>query len=1097
MSNYSICILKKDDDLTIIRANSAFYETLGYSEEEVHYKYANHLSALLLPETQYIIREMVESAPSKSHGSFDHLIRNNHDKEIWLHSEVDLTHLQDETPIIRMFSYDITDLATSKHDAKLLQQQFFSTCQFAHIGVVDFSLDSRIIEMAATTNFFEETSLVNETFPDVLFQKSLIHPDDTSKIEEICERLTQEESGLSCELRIHTGPEEYKWVSLSFNPQMLNGENHIIAIFTDRSAEKEATLKYLNEALFYQALLSSQTAYGHLDITDNKVLRVGGLWVVYNEIIDQISYSTLIEEMIQKVVHPDDRARYTSMMDIDNLRKAPENGLLLLSCDFRRIVEQNKMIWIKSTISIFEHPITHHLMGMLYLRNIDDSSHYALPSSNGENVGQSDYLAYAEEFDEEFDNFLGENGEIAYLVDPRNYELLCGNQAFYNRIGMTKEECKGRKCYQLIHKRNLPCSFCANANWSTDHFYMYRNYNEALDQEFLIKNKLVSWHSKQILLAMAIDLSNNKTVLDTIENSITEDRVIISGIQNMQASKDLRAAISSALESIQKFYMAKAVRFWSISHETQVYTCDIFYLASGLKSGTSLADSEEDKRKINTWLRTRKWADSLIITNPQEMLYHSYDLFHRMELQQVANSGWFLLRDEFERELGIIEIVDIKVNFQNEHFLNSFLQFLRSEWQKREMVESIIHASYHDTMTGLWNRASFEEYMTTFSENDADSVGVITFNIDGIKKINESLGFPKGNHCICMLAEILSNEFQGIKVYRLSGDEFLTILTNITQEEMEQNIFSIEEHLSNIKQFTVSIGYSWDNVEKELDGLIEFATQSMHLNKTRYYNTLKTSNQERIELQGWVSDAIEQDNMMVYLQPKVDTRINRAVGAEALIRCKGQDNRIIPPAKFIPPLEKHNLIRYIDFFVFEDTCKLLERWKKENRNMIKISLNFSRLTLTENDLIISMENIISKYDVDKKYIEIEITESYAGIGKALLNQSIKKLHNAGYTISLDDFGTKYTNLSILSYVEAEVLKIDKSLIHSMETDTKTQIILKNMVSMCSDLGIDIVAEGVESQAQADILYSLGCCVIQGYLYSKPIPIDQFEDQFLV
>lgn len=1096
MNDYSICVFKKDEDFTIVRANYAFYEILGYSEKEVHYKYGNHLSALLLADTQYMLHEMIRCASSKPHGSFEHNIRNNYDKEIWLHSEIDLTHLQDETPVIYMFSYDITDILTSKNDANLLQQQLYSICQFAHIGVIDFYLDNRMIDMAFISNFFDDMSLVGEIFPDILIQKALILPEDTLKITESCNQLAQGDLGISCELRLLVAPEEYKCITMSLNVKTINDKEHIIAIFSDVTAEKEATSKYLNETLFYQALLGSQTAYGHVDITDNKILRVGGLWNVYNEVIDHISYSELVNEMIQKVVHPDDRDHYSNMMDIENLRKAPENGLLLLSCDFRRIVEQNRMVWIKSTISIFKHPITQHNMGMLSLRPIDEPKSYSLPLSKTAINAQSSYLPHMEKLDEEFDNFLGKNGEISYLIDPRNYELLCGNQAFYNRIGITRDECVGRKCYELIHKRNLPCSFCANANWSTDHFYMYRNYNEALEQEFLVKNKLVSWHGMQILLAMAIDLSNNKTVLNTMENSITEDRVIISGIQNMQASKNLKSAISSALESIQKFYMAKTVRFWSISQETQLYTCDTFYLASSTKIRDSLLDSEQDKKNVDIWLRARKWSNHLIVTNRQEMLCHSYDMFHRMEVQQVDNTSWFLFKDKFERELGIIEIVDIRINFQNRHFLNSFLQFLRIEWQKRQMIESIVHASYHDNMTGLLNRASFDEYLNSFSENDADSVGVITFNIDGIKKVNESLGFQKGNQCICILARILNNEFQNAKVYRLSGDEFLTILTNITQEEMEKSILSIEDHLSNIKQFTVSIGYSWDNVETELDSLIEFATQSMQLNKMRYYNTLKTSNQERIELQGWISETLEQNNMMVYLQPKVDTRLNRTVGAEALVRCKDSNNRIIPPAKFIPPLEKHNLIRYVDFFVFEGVCKLLDRWKRENRELIKISLNFSRLTLTENDLITAMDNIISQYDVDRTYIEIEITESYAGIGKALLNQSIKKLHNSGYSISLDDFGTKYTNLSILSYIEAEVLKFDRSLIHSMETDKKSQIILKNMVSMCRDLNIDIVAEGVESQSQADILHSLGCCVIQGYLYSRPIPICQFEEQFL-
>ena len=204
----------------------------------------------------------------------------------------------------------------------------------------------------------------------------------------------------------------------------------------------------------------------------------------------------------------------------------------------------------------------------------------------------------------------------------------------------------------------------------------------------------------------------------------------------------------------------------------------------------------------------------------------------------------------------------------------------------------------------------------------------------------------------------------------------------------------------------------------------------------------------------------------------------------------------MPPGKFIPALEKNNLIRYIDLFVFEEVCKVLQKWDRMGVESPMISLNFSRKTLLEDHLIDMMEETVSKYQVDKNLIEIEITEDLADVGKTIVYQMVKHIRHAGFRVSLDDFGTNYSNLSILSELEFDTLKIDRSLIHSLESEEKNRIILRNVIQMCKELKVSIIAEGVESERQRDILMRLGCLLIQGYLYSKPIPVHEFEKKFM-
>ena len=150
----------------------------------------------------------------------------------------------------------------------------------------------------------------------------------------------------------------------------------------------------------------------------------------------------------------------------------------------------------------------------------------------------------------------------------------------------------------------------------------------------------------------------------------------------------------------------------------------------------------------------------------------------------------------------------------------------------------------------------------------------------------------------------------------------------------------------------------------------------------------------------------------------------------------------------------------------------------------------------EENLVEHIESIIEKYNVNKQWIEIEVTESIEEIGKAVLYQSIKKLHHAGYRIALDDFGINYTNLSILLDVEFEVLKMDRSLIHSLVLDVKNRVVLRHVILMCEELGIQVIAEGVENSAQCDILNELGCYFIQGYYFSKPVDVSMYEQNYI-
>ena len=224
----------------------------------------------------------------------------------------------------------------------------------------------------------------------------------------------------------------------------------------------------------------------------------------------------------------------------------------------------------------------------------------------------------------------------------------------------------------------------------------------------------------------------------------------------------------------------------------------------------------------------------------------------------------------------------------------------------------------------------------------------------------------------------------------------------------------------------------------------------------------------------------------------MDARTQKILGAEALVRLRDPQYGDIPPNRFIPLLEKERLIRYVDLFIFEEVCKTLRRWKASGWPLLPVSLNFSRATLLEGDLLNTLVDITSRYGVDRRLMEIEITERVGDIERETLSTIGLQIAELGFPLSLDDFGSKYSSMSMLSVLKFQVVKLDRSLVYDLVSHTESRIVVRHMLDMCRDLGIACVAEGVETREQLHILQEMGCTAIQGYLFSRPLPPDAFE-----
>ncbi len=239
---------------------------------------------------------------------------------------------------------------------------------------------------------------------------------------------------------------------------------------------------------------------------------------------------------------------------------------------------------------------------------------------------------------------------------------------------------------------------------------------------------------------------------------------------------------------------------------------------------------------------------------------------------------------------------------------------------------------------------------------------------------------------------------------------------------------------------------------------------------------------------------IREGSYQIFLQPKFDFK-NHVHSAEALIRYYDGKGHLYTP-EFIPFLEKYNLIHIIDFYVFEEVCKVLEKWQKEHQEIVTVSLNFSRKTLMLANLVSQMNAICNRYHVNREWIEIEITETQNAANIDIEEKVIEFIHDSGYRLSLDDFGVDYSNLLYLVKYPFQILKLDKSLIDEIECNWKNRVLLENVILTCHRLDIQVVAEGVENKKQLIFLKKINCYFIQGFIIDRPISIAEFERKYL-
>ena len=454
-----------------------------------------------------------------------------------------------------------------------------------------------------------------------------------------------------------------------------------------------------------------------------------------------------------------------------------------------------------------------------------------------------------------------------------------------------------------------------------------------------------------------------------------------------------------------------------------------------------------------------------------------------------------------------------KLRIMYEIELISTHRFLVHEKIEDYTKEELYHIAYHESITDYHNWTWMWEKFSSYPRRGVKDYGFVHFDVKDFKMINELYNHEVGNSLLIRIVKNIEKNKDWIYFgARCDNDNFALMIKDMPEEETRQKLTAFFDAISRLEEDpsyqifyrcgVVSMRYAMNtgNIVADCAKLAQAMGTGINVTEINFYtNDMHENALWGKQLKAYLDTAIRANEFVVFLQPKMDIHTEKVCGSEALVRWNYKHKGLMSPFRFIPHLEADDSIIKVDDVVLHRVCAKLKEWKEKGYPLYPVSVNLSRKHMEQPHLASHLAAIVDSYGVDHALIEFELTETAAYDNQKYMVDVMNELREKGFLISMDDFGTGYSSFSLLKDMPLDILKIDKSFVDLIEANKdsdKIQVILRHIISMAKELGIHCIAEGAEEYEQVLTLRDLGCEMIQGYYYSKPIPTEEFEEKYL-
>ena len=686
---------------------------------------------------------------------------------------------------------------------------------------------------------------------------------------------------------------------------------------------------------------------------------------------------------------------------------------------------------------------------------------------------------------------LDQIDEIIYIADLENYELL-----YLNRIGRERfgTPAPGVKCYEFLQGEEKPCKFCTNGELShlqDKHITWVRQHSAA--GNMLLHDSIIDYGGRPCRMELAISVERYVAEVAAAKQDLAAERKLVKCIENLVLSTDFDAAVNSMLETILEHYSADRAYIFEFD-----WTRDVTHNTYEIcRDGVT---PEKDNLQNLPIEVVALWVDifrnqhrKINIIEDVDALKDDparrieYDCLHPQGIKSLITVPIFVSGELH----GFLGVDNPHAHMDAPEMLAQITYVAANELQKRTLTDELTVKSYLDPLTGLRNRLAYDEALGYLLGKEIPT-GVGFLDLNGLKWINDNLGHDMGNKALRRVCEILLKYIQKEYVYRISGDEFVIIWTDVEYPIFNAAAEQLEAALVEEKDIA-SFGFVW-GAEEDVGVAVRKAEQAMQAAKNKFYASNTDLKGQRPGYLDLLLKEFRDSTFIPYLQPLYSIQYDRVYGAEVLVRKIDPHGNIHPPVEFIKVMEKEHMISMVDLEMLRQSCELLQKWKAWPDLVLNVT--GSRNTLVEPDYLTQVDKIFADTGVDPRRLIFEITESSQGIQLESLSRLLDELRARGITLAIDDLGTEAACLEMLYLPQIGVAKIDRSLICKAEHSPREQTVIRHLIDLCHDLGMRCVAEGIETDSQIELLKQLGCDRLQGYKIGKPMPAADFFHQFV-
>ena len=1123
------------DRFEVTYANEGLYKIYGYSKEELEEKFQEDPTFLVGEEEAKRVWQKVQETieNGEKQVTLEYRFIKKDGSIGWVHADCNITTQEDGRMVMIGMIMDITERHTLEQQLHHTEEIYRLVRNYTNLDVWEYDALRHTIRVQKIENGEQTSERLYKDIPESSIQSGKVHPDSVDTFREIHKRIDEGEDTVVAVLRFREPDGTYSWQRITYISMKEKGEvKGAIGITENITLQKEAEIRAFKQEKMREMLAKDTIYSAHINLTKNRLEMVWSEGEELNmDTLGNVTYQNVFERIINQIANEDDRKRFREEFTLENMRKYAEQNNFSREFEFRQAYENGKIIWVNLSFRIIDSPTTGDKILFAYARNIDavkrrelslqkkaeldeitgfynltttkllienilndksnktgESAFLLINVDNFRQVNQSGGFAAGDELLRQIGNnirdhipSLSVSGRIngdTFAVYFRSHQtkkmvrkdvrelmnVLCGNYVC------------GKRQYDITVSMGAICLGEKQATYD----FIYQSAYNALDVAKRNGGNNLIFHS---------EIVGTEKTPEIFDRKIGE--VFQKGFDWIRRGEREKEVYRIYMEYIGKSYRAEEVTFFR-------KVSDDYYERivgwNAYEKGDTLQVNPKHMKYFEEILQQTAPETSLYIDGKDSVGYEqALKVFDTDEL----NYSLFLMghMEDGELKYGILaEKCEGRVrDYRVRDAVMEMIRWTKYIYSIKEEYENALEC---DRNTGILNYESYVNRVENMNEDMISTLGMVGIQMVDLKKYNQQYGTQKGDESLIFVAECMARIFGRKNCYRVGRTSFLIVCENIAYAQFENNYQQLEQELEEAYYEWIVTANAWEQASIFPRRMQEQIEEKLRVaqNKKKYNNA--TSEKTVQEILENIQQLIQDGSFCTFLQPKADTITGQVCGAEALIRLRDKEKGIIPPGRFLPSIEQAGLIRHIDLFILQDVCRIIKNWMEEGWKPFPISLNYSRVTILEPDILEETNRIVESYGIPKNYIEIEITESIGSIDNISLKNIVGKFAKSGYRIALDDYGAEYSNVYVLYSLQLNTLKLDRRIINDVYHDMKARIIVENVLDICKKFNITSVAEGVETKEHLEVLKDMSCDVIQGYYLNKPLPKEEFYRYYI-